>query len=68
MIEDRPHYIAYMLRVWQVGGGESAWRASLESPHTGELHVFTDLTELFAFLQSTIEVLPVPASSRRSEL
>jgi hypothetical protein len=45
-------YLAYMLRLWQVGGeGELAWRASLESPHTGERHGFASLEALFAFLE-----------------
>jgi hypothetical protein len=36
-----PRYLVYTLRPWQVGGGkELAWRASLESPHTGEWCAF----------------------------
>ncbi len=45
-------YLAYMLRLWQAGsGGEPVWRASLESPHTGERHNFASLDLLFAFLK-----------------
>ncbi len=46
------HYLAYMLRLWQVGGeGQATWRASLESPHTGERHGFASLEALVAFLE-----------------
>jgi hypothetical protein len=45
-------YLAYMLRLWQVGGnGQSTWRASVQSPHTGEHQIFADLEMLFAFLE-----------------
>jgi hypothetical protein len=45
-------YLAFMLRLWQIGGeGEPAWRASLESPHTGERHGFPSLVALFNFLE-----------------
>jgi hypothetical protein len=45
-------YVAYMLRLWQVDGKMGpVWRASLESPHTGERHAFADLPALLAFLE-----------------
>ena len=45
-------YLAYMLRLWQVSSGEEPiWRASLESPHTGERQGFAGLQALFAFLE-----------------
>jgi hypothetical protein len=45
-------YLAYMLRLWQVDGeGGPTWRASLESPHTGERHGFASLEALCAFLR-----------------
>jgi hypothetical protein len=53
MNEESPRYAAYMLRLWQAGSDESSWCASLESPHTGELHVFAQLQALFAFLENT---------------
>lgn len=55
-MEDKatPHetYMAYMLRLWQVGSreGRSVWRASLENPHTGERQAFGDVEALAAFL------------------
>jgi hypothetical protein len=52
MGKEQPHYISYLLRVWRANGnGEVAWRASLESPHTGERIGFANLNELFIFLQ-----------------
>jgi hypothetical protein len=52
MGKGHPVYLSYLLRLWQVSGeGEAVWRASLESPHTGERHGFADLAGLFTFLQ-----------------
>ena len=53
MIDDESDaYLAYMLRLWRAGEGDKPmWRASVESPHTGERRVFADLETLFAFLQ-----------------
>ena len=51
MIE-RSRYLAYLLRLWQVGSGQEAtWRASLEDAHTGERQGFADLDDLFHFLR-----------------
>jgi len=45
-------YLVYMLHLWQVGTDEElTWRASLESPRTGERRGFASLEALFAFLQ-----------------
>jgi hypothetical protein len=49
--DDRPGYLAYMLRLWRTEDDERGWRASVESPHTGERQAFADLETLFAFLQ-----------------
>jgi len=44
-----------LLRLWQIGsGGELTWRASLESPHTGEHRGFANLADLFTFLEKEI--------------
>jgi hypothetical protein len=52
MTTEQQRYLAYMLRLWQVSSdGEPIWRASLESPHTGERHSFANLELLFAFLE-----------------
>ena len=45
-------YLAYMLRLWQVERqGQPEWRASLESPHTGERLGFANVAQLLAFLR-----------------
>jgi hypothetical protein len=52
MTTEQQRYFAYMLRLWQVGSdGEPIWRASVESPHSGELRGFANLELLFAFLE-----------------
>jgi hypothetical protein len=52
MSNESEGYLAYMLRLWQADGGDrTAWRASLESPHTGERQGFSNLELLFAFLE-----------------
>jgi hypothetical protein len=49
--DDPSCYLAYMLRMWRVETEEGpAWRASVESPHTGETERFDSLEELYAFL------------------
>ena len=51
--EEQPDHASYMLRLWREGDSEqeATWRASLESPHTGERKSFATLTDLFAFLE-----------------
>ncbi|MBL7183254.1 MAG: hypothetical protein ISS50_02265 [Anaerolineae bacterium] len=56
---EQPDYLSYLLRLWRVRGDEGAhqsaekpiWRASLESPFTGERMGFASLDALFAFLR-----------------
>jgi len=55
---DQPDYLSYLLRLWWEGGeGEASgakgrvWRASLESPHTGERKGFASLEDVFEFLR-----------------
>ena len=51
MDKQQPDYLSYLLRLWRASGEERAvWRASLESPHTGERRGFADSTDLFTFL------------------
>ena len=51
MHDEPPRYLAYMLRLWQVEAEAGhAWRAPLESPHTGERLGFAGLDALVAFL------------------
>jgi hypothetical protein len=52
MDKQQPDYLSYLLRLWRVSGEEKAvWRASLESPHTGERRGFANSTDLFIFLE-----------------
>jgi hypothetical protein len=52
MSTEQQRYFAYMLRLWQVSSdGKPIWRASVESPHTGERQGFANLQMLFAFLE-----------------
>jgi hypothetical protein len=55
---EQPGYLAYLLRLWRVNDdGKPVWRASLESPHTGERRGFANLELLFAFLEEkTVEL------------
>ena len=49
-MEERPvEYFSYLLRMWRTGK-ESAWRASLEDPRTGERLGFGSLEALCEFL------------------
>jgi hypothetical protein len=48
-------YVAYLLRLWQAQEGENAvWRASLESPQTGERWGFASVADLFTFVESEV--------------
>jgi len=52
MTDQQPRYMAYLIRLWEAdANGEPVWRASAQSPHTGERHAFADLQRLFAFLE-----------------
>ncbi len=58
-------YLAFMLRLWRVTDeGGMPWRASLESPHTGERHSFSNLAALFNFLEEHIRGLERQARSQ----
>mgnify|MGYP001070313948 FL=1 len=51
-VEEHRRYLAYLLRLWEIDDERGVvWRASLESPHTGERHGFPDLKALLAFLE-----------------
>jgi len=48
-------YVSYLLRLWQTqSDGQSAWRASLEDPHSGRRRGFAGLAELLAYLEQEI--------------
>jgi hypothetical protein len=53
MAEERKGYQSYLLRLWESHEkGERIWRASVESPLTGERIGFATLQALFAFLRA----------------
>ena len=63
-MEERPvEYFSYLLRMWHTGK-ESAWRASLEDPQTGERVGFGSLETLFAFLLQ--RTYPAPDSNQEN--
>ena len=51
---ERHDYLSYLLRLWRVDKEEAVWRASLESPLTGERIGFASLDALFDFLRQQI--------------
>jgi hypothetical protein len=56
-------YLAFMLRLWDVGNSEDpVWRASLENPHTGERRTFASKKALFAYLDDLATGEPRPAN------
>lgn len=60
---ERRGYISYLIRLWQIrSAGELIWRASLESPSTGERWGFANLEDLFDFLQR--QTGPAPDSGQ----
>ncbi len=66
--EPEIEYMAYLLRLWLVNTDTGrVWRASLESPDTGEQLGFPCLEALFAFLveQTTgsVPAKPLPPNS-----
>ena len=56
MMKQSPVYLSYLLRLWPSGRRDKmVWRASLESPMTGERRGFATLKELFTFLETQAE-------------
>ena len=52
MSERERRYISYLVRLWQGRSeGDLVWRASLESPRTGERRGFESPADLFAFME-----------------
>ena len=55
-MSNRQRYLSYLLRLWQTSDdGEQVWRASLETPGTGERRGFGSIADLFDFLQDQTE-------------
>ncbi len=56
MAKSQRRYLSYLLRLWQTSDGKKQiWRASLESPGSGERQGFANLQDLFDFLQTQTE-------------
>jgi hypothetical protein len=54
-------YVSYMLRMWHDRGDErpshskeASWRASLQSPRTGEMVGFASLDDLLDYLRARV--------------
>jgi hypothetical protein len=57
MTKSQQRYLSYLLRLWQTSDGrKQIWRASLESPASGERQGFASLKDLFDFLQTQTEL------------
>lgn len=55
-MNERRRYLSYLLRMWETSDGESQiWRASLESPGSGQRRGFADLQSLMDFLADQTE-------------
>jgi hypothetical protein len=52
---EQPDYLSYLLRLWRESEEKAVWRASLESPRTGECTGFASLDALFDFLRQQID-------------
>ena len=67
MTNERRRYIAYLVRLWRPGSSRSsAWRASVEDPHSGARRAFANLASLFAFLEEQTGVNAGQAKQVRS--
>ena len=65
MGEEKQRYHSFLLRLWQVKENEhTAWRASLESSHTGERWGFADLDALCTFLHERTAILTDTEASK----
>jgi hypothetical protein len=57
MRDEKQRYLSYLLRLWPVKENEhTVWRASLESPHTGERWGFANVEALFECVRQKIKV------------
>jgi len=63
MTKGQPDYLSYLLRLRRMSGQEAIWHASLEDPHTGDLHHFASLEEAVEFLQAQMGMESGPATS-----
>jgi len=52
MNKEQPDYLSYLLRLRRMSGQQAIWHASLEDPHTGDLHHFASLEEAVDFVRA----------------
>jgi hypothetical protein len=56
MSDEPDAYQTYLLRLWRARcQGRWQWRASIESPHTGERQWFATLEQMFLYLSEECE-------------
>ena len=67
-------YVSYLLRMWRDSANEGAaplneapWRASLQSPGTGDRVGFASLDDLFAFLRRQAGLGPAAGDEVQEE-
>jgi hypothetical protein len=60
----RQGYLSYLLRMWQESEERPVWRASLQSPQSGERLGFASLDILFDFLLGQTRAAPDLDESR----
>jgi uncharacterized protein (TIGR02246 family) len=61
MVGEQKRYLSYLLRLWQAGSESGVvWRASLQSPHTGERTFFSSLEALLTFLREQTDLVSDP--------
>ena len=52
-MDKQRRYLSYMLRLWETSDGErEIWRASLESPGSGQRRGFASVQSLIDFLEA----------------
>ena len=65
----KPRYLSYLLRLWETSDGEKQiWRASLESPGSGQRRGFASLQSLIDFLEAqTGQTMPARGTVSHDE-
>jgi hypothetical protein len=63
-------YRVFLFTCWQEDTAETnskTWRYRLEEPRTGEQHGFTDLEQVMAFLQESLQEIDEDEGNGRSQ-
>ena len=68
MAKQQQVYLSFLLRLWQTSSDdEQIWRASLETPGSGERRGFASLRELFDFLEAQTAIQDSISNKREGE-